>query len=51
MASKRKIVLPDLIIADLRAHLENHSAPGPDGFVFVGLRGNQLRRSNFSKLW
>ncbi|MCW2888588.1 MAG: hypothetical protein JWL58_5450, partial [Streptosporangiaceae bacterium] len=24
MASKRKIVLPDLIIADLRAHLENH---------------------------
>jgi integrase len=40
-ASKRKIVLPDLIIADLRAHLENHSAPGSDGLVFVGLRGNQ----------
>ncbi|MCW2888067.1 MAG: site-specific integrase [Streptosporangiaceae bacterium] len=50
-ASKRKIVIPDLIIADLRAHLENYSAPGPGGLVFVGLRGNQLRRSNFSKPW
>jgi integrase len=28
-----------------------YAAPGPDGFVFVGVKGNQLRRSNFSKPW
>jgi integrase len=24
---------------------------GPDGFVFVGVKGGRLRRSNFSKPW
>jgi integrase len=27
------------------------AAPGPDGFVFVGVKSGQLRRSNFSKPW
>ena len=47
-ASKRKITLPELIMPELR-HLDTYSAPGPDGFVFVGVKGGQLRRSNFSK--
>jgi integrase len=50
-ASKRKIILPDLIIPELQRHLDMYSAPGPDGFVFVGVKGGQLRRSNFSKPW
>jgi len=50
-ASRRTIILPELIIADLRAHLERYAAPGPDGFVFVGVKGGQLRRSNFSRPW
>ena len=50
-ASVRKIPLPELIIADLRTHLDTYAAPGPDGFVFVGVKGGQLRRSNFSKTW
>jgi integrase len=50
-ASKRKIAIPELIIPDLRRHLEDFAAPGPDGFVFVGVKGGQLRRSNFSKPW
>jgi integrase len=50
-ASKRKIAIPELIIPDLRRHLEDFAADGPDGFVFVGVRGGQLRRSNFSKPW
>ncbi|MGH3375032.1 MAG: tyrosine-type recombinase/integrase [Actinoallomurus sp.] len=50
-ASKRKIAIPDLIIPDLRQHLATFAAEGPDGFVFVGVRGGQLRRSNFSKPW
>jgi integrase len=50
-ASVRKIPLPELIIADLRTHLYRYAAPGPDGSVFVGVKGGQLRRSNFSKTW
>ena len=50
-ASRRTIILPELIIPDLRAHLDLYSAPGPEGFVFTGVRGGQLRRSNFSKPW
>ena len=50
-ASVRKIPLPELIIADLRTHVDRYAAPGPDGFVFVGVRGGQLRRSNFSRTW
>ncbi|MGI5205313.1 tyrosine-type recombinase/integrase [Spirillospora sp. CA-108201] len=50
-ASRRTVVLPDLIIPDLRKHLELYAQPGPNGFVFVGVRGGQLRRSNFSKTW
>jgi integrase len=50
-ASRRKVVLPSLIIPDLRKHLEEYAQPGPNGFVFIGVRGGQLRRSNFSKPW
>jgi integrase len=50
-AGYRVVFLPELIMADLREHVETYSAPGPDGFVFVGVRGNQLRRGNFSKYW
>ena len=50
-ASIRKVVLPGLIIPELIRHLETFAGQGPDGFVFVGVRGGQLRRSNFSKPW
>jgi integrase len=50
-AGKRKTTLPELIIPELRRHVDTYSAPGPDGFVFVGVKSGQLRRSNFSKPW
>jgi integrase len=50
-ASVRKVMLPNLIIPDLQRHLDWYAAHGPDGFVFVGAKGAQLRRSNFSKPW
>jgi len=50
-AGRRKVVLPALIIPDLRKHLDEFAQRGPNGFVFVGVRGGQLRRSNFSKPW
>ena len=34
-----------------RRNLETFAGPGPDDFVFVGVKGDQLRRSNFSKPW
>ncbi len=50
-ASVRKIPLPELIITELQTHLERYAAPGPDEFVFVGVKGGQVRRCNFSKTW
>lgn len=50
-AGARTVRLPALIVEDLRNHLDTFSASGPNGFVFVGVKGNQLRRSNFSKYW
>jgi integrase len=45
-ASIRTVVLPELIIPELRRHLDTFAGYGPDGFVFVGVKGGQLRRSN-----
>jgi integrase len=50
-ASTRKVTLPELIIPELRRHLEVFTPPGPEAFVFVHVKGGQLRRSNFSKPW
>jgi integrase len=50
-ASIRKVVFPELIAPELRRHLNTFAAAGPDGFVFVGVKGGQLRRSNFSNHW
>jgi integrase len=50
-ASTRKITLPELIIPELRRHLDIFTPAGPDAFVFVHVQGGQLRRSNFSKPW
>ncbi|GAA3747048.1 integrase [Spinactinospora alkalitolerans] len=50
-ASRRTVQLPGLIIADLRRHLADYAEEGPDGLVFVGKRGNPLRRTNFAAIW
>jgi integrase len=38
-ASRRKIILPELIIPVLRQHLDSYSPSGPEDFVFVGVKG------------
>jgi integrase len=50
-ASIRTVVLPELIVPELRRHLDTFAGDGPDGFVFVDVKGGQLWRSNFSKPW
>ncbi|GAA4596116.1 site-specific integrase [Planotetraspora phitsanulokensis] len=50
-AGARVVALPEVIIGDLAWHLQRFSEQAPDGLVFVGEKGAQLRRSNFTKVW
>ncbi|GHE30310.1 putative prophage phiRv2 integrase [Streptosporangium violaceochromogenes] len=50
-AGTRVVTLPEVVIGDLTWHLQRFSGPAPDGLVFVGEKGAQLRRSNFTKVW
>src|SRR5690349_9331306 len=49
LAPVRVVLLVGVIeqARELRRHLDTYSPSGPDGFVFVGVKGGQLRRSNF----
>jgi integrase len=50
-AGKRSVAIPDVVLADLRDHLDRFSEPGRDGLVFIGPKGGQLRRRNFHRVW
>ncbi|PRX92122.1 tyrosine-type recombinase/integrase [Allonocardiopsis opalescens] len=50
-AGYRTVQLPALIIPALEEHLDRYAQSGRDGFVFVGVKGKPLRRSNFSAYW
>lgn len=46
-AGKRTVTIPAAIVPDFRHHLDHHAQDGPQGLVFVGPRGGQLRSSTF----
>jgi integrase len=48
-AGVRTVALPDLILADLRSHLDEHVQAGPDALVFVGEKGAVLKRGNWRR--
>lgn len=48
-AGVRTLTVPEAIRPDILAHLEKYVDNRPDAYVFTGLRGNPLRRSNFTK--
>jgi integrase len=50
-AGVRRVALPEVLLPDLRWHLEKFAEPGPQGLVFVGPRGGPLRRHGFRKRW
>jgi hypothetical protein len=50
-AGARVVAFPEVIIGDRVWHLQRFSEPAPEGLVFVGETGAQLRRSNFTKVW
>ena len=47
----RDVAIPDVIVPELRAHLERWSEPAADGRVFVGPKGATPRRTNFQATW
>ncbi|MEV0080458.1 tyrosine-type recombinase/integrase [Nocardia neocaledoniensis] len=49
-AGVRTLTVPEAIRRDVLAHLLKHVDNRPDAYVFTGLRGNPLRRSNFTQI-
>ncbi len=50
-AGVRLVALPEGLRSEVIAHLEAFAEPGDGGRIFVGVRGNTLRRSNFAPIW
>ncbi|MEV0582644.1 site-specific integrase [Nonomuraea sp. NPDC050310] len=48
-AGKRTVVIPGLIVDELRAHLKDFAQDGDEGLVFVGPDDGPLRNSNFNR--
>ena len=51
LAGRRTVVIPEVLIGDLEAHLANYSAPGPDGLVFPGTHSQPFSRKTFYRNW
>ncbi|WP_245649395.1 tyrosine-type recombinase/integrase [Nocardia shimofusensis] len=49
-AGVRTLTVPEAIRSDVLAHLDEFVRADPDSYVFTGLRGNPLRRSNFTQI-
>src|SRR5262245_22661241 len=50
-AGRRDVAIPEVIVPELRAHLDDHAQAGADGRVFVGPTGAIPRRTNFQATW
>jgi integrase len=50
-AGRRDVAIPEVILPELRAHLDDHAQVGTDGRVFVGPTGAIPRRTNFQATW
>jgi integrase len=50
-AGRRSLTIPDFLLTDVKAHLDEFVAAGPDALILTGVKGAQLRRSNFTPVW
>lgn len=50
-AGTRTVALPEMVVAELRAHLNTYVGDGGEAFVFLGAKGAMLRRSAFTRPW
>ncbi|MFC6560245.1 tyrosine-type recombinase/integrase [Nonomuraea cavernae] len=48
-AGKRTVVIPDLILDELRAHVKDFTQDGDEGLVFAGPDDGPLRNTNFNR--
>jgi integrase len=48
-AGRRQVLIPDVIVPQLRDHLAQYAQPESDGFVFTSPGGRWLRQSNFRR--
>ncbi len=48
-AGRRQVLIPDVIVPDLREHLAQYAQPGSDGLIFTSPGGKPLRQSNFRR--
>jgi integrase len=50
-AGVREVAIPQIVLDELKGHLDEYAESGDDGYVFVGPLGGRLRRHNFRKIW
>ena len=50
-AGRRTVTFPQAIVPDMEAHLASWAAPGREGFVFCGTKGQPMRRATFYRAW
>lgn len=50
-AGVRVVTVPSVVLPELKRHLSEFTADGPDALVFVGPSGAPVRRSNFQEHW
>ncbi|MBG0813790.1 site-specific integrase [Planomonospora sp. ID82291] len=50
-AGRRTVALPEIVISELRAHLDRYTDDRDGAFVFLGAKGAMLRRSTFTRAW
>jgi integrase len=48
-AGVRSLALPEILLDELRQHIDKYSGSGPEGLVFRGPKDAALRRSNFGR--
>jgi integrase len=50
-AGRRTVTFPQAIVPEMEAHLATWAAPGRDGLVFSGTKGQPMRRATFYRAW
>ncbi|WP_420823602.1 tyrosine-type recombinase/integrase [Streptosporangium subroseum] len=50
-AGMRTVALPEVVISELRAHLDKYTDDHDGAFVFLGAKGAVLRRFTFTRIW
>ena len=50
-AGRRTISIPPPLVPELEAHLEAFAGPGPNGYLFRGVKGGPLREHVWQKKW